>query len=120
MKIRPLEENDVRIEVLAVQETDDPDLHLHFDNKDVINEIRRRIEAGDVWGWCEVTVRASIGSVYGESCLCACSYESEEDFRQDAYFEDLKKEALAELNRKVQEFLEILEPFRVLGSVGNP
>lgn len=112
MKIRPLEEKDVRIEVLAVQETNDPE--MHFDDTEIVSEIRQRVEDGDVWAWCEVTVRASIGPIYGEGHLFACSYENEDDFRQCGYFEDLKKEALADLDRKIRELLESLEPFQVL------
>lgn len=61
-------------------------------------EIIERLERGDVWAWACVKVVASWGGFTGESSwLGGCTYEDEESFREDAYFTDLKQEALEAL-----------------------
>jgi len=60
--------------------------------------ILERLDAGDVWAWAQVEVRASYADVDGADYLGACSYEDEDDFRQPGgYFDDMRERALDQL-----------------------
>jgi len=65
------------------------------------------VNAGNVWAWCHVKVRASLDyggyTFFGEAQLGCCSYASEQDFRNDGYYEDMQQEALAALRAHVAE-----------------
>lgn len=72
------------------------------DDKAVEDEIIARVESGDAWAWCTVRVRVTYrGVLSADSYLGACSYASEKEFRNDAYYDDLVKECLAELNKRL-------------------
>ena len=71
-------------------------------------ELLGRLDRGDLWAWCTVTVVAKLEhasgfTFLGEATLGACSYENEEQFRADGYFDDMKKEALANLRARLEE-----------------
>jgi hypothetical protein len=59
--------------------------------------IINRLDRGDIWAWAYVTVKARVefnGFICeGEAGLGCCSYENQEEFENDSYFEDLKREA---------------------------
>jgi hypothetical protein len=58
-----------------------------------------------------VSVRVSWGDfqvVAGP--LGHCSYESEEAFKADGYYKDMRREALEELNSNLERMLRDLEP----------
>jgi hypothetical protein len=72
----------------------------------VEDEIIERLERHDVWAWACVKVVASWDGFTGESgWLGACTYENEESFRGDAYFTDLKAEALEALQNTLADEL---------------
>lgn len=77
------------------------------ENAKLEKELAARLDRGDTWAWCQVTVIAKLlhptyGNVWiGEAHLGACSYKDEADFRSDAYFEDMKREALADLRSRM-------------------
>ncbi len=61
-----------------------------------------QLRGGNPWAWCAAVVlakyRTEDGTLYvGRDYLGGCSYESEEAFRQDGYFEDMKDQALDDL-----------------------
>jgi hypothetical protein len=72
--------------------------------------IRDQLEQGNEWAWCCVVVKALWESFEGWDCLGCCSYESEQAFREDGYFEDMKAEALSHLNHVVAETAQTLLP----------
>lgn len=72
-------------------------------DKKVENEILDRLSHGDVWAWASVIVTGRYKSLEESIHLGACSYEDEEDFRNDVYFEDLQQEVLDSLNEQLKE-----------------
>jgi len=60
------------------------------------------LESGNVWAWCSVQVSVVLDGFTGEAYLGGCSYDSEESFRKDAYFEDMVREARDDLARKLE------------------
>lgn len=75
-------------------------------DKEDEDRIIRRLNRGDVWAWCMVTVTAQVefdGVVYeGTDHLGGCSYEGEEEFKRDGYYEDMCASALDDLKRNVK------------------
>jgi hypothetical protein len=59
-----------------------------------------------LWGWCCVCVKVIWRGIAGQAYLGGCSYENEDNFREDAETLDgLVIDALADLNTKVKELL---------------
>ena len=56
-------------------------------------DVRTKAQS-NTWAWCQVEVRASFDGVEGADYLGCCSYESEEDFRNGGYFDDMREQAL--------------------------
>jgi hypothetical protein len=72
--------------------------------------IEDQLESGNEWAWCTIRVSAHWNEFEGDDYLGCCSYRSEADFKQPGgYYDDMKAEALAELNRKVSDAAEQLE-----------
>ena len=70
----------------------------YFDDDETAAAVWKDYEAGNYWAWCEVCVTASyLDFTSAPYYLGGCSYDSEEDFRADAYFSDLVDEALNSL-----------------------
>lgn len=100
---------DVKYELLMEPETED--FKGEFEDKSCEDWIRDQLKAGNEWAWCTVRVRVKWGDfsvVAGP--LGHCSYESEEDFKKGGYYEDMRKEALEELNSNLERMLHDLEP----------
>jgi hypothetical protein len=91
------EQDDLRVRGNALASGDDAE------DKACEDEILRRLDAGDVWAWACVTVKASWRGFVGADTLGACSYEHEGDFRECDYFTDMCKNALEDLNRTIAE-----------------
>jgi hypothetical protein len=72
--------------------------------------ITDQLDSGNEWAWCTVKVTASWKSHEGEAYLGGCSYKSEEDFKEPGgYWEQMKEEALDDLNQQLQVLREELE-----------
>lgn len=60
--------------------------------------ILAELNAGNVWAWCTVRVRAEYRGFVGDDHLGCCSYDSEAAFREPGdYFDDMKKAAFYHL-----------------------
>lgn len=71
------------------------------------DEIIERLEAGDVWAWASVVVRAEWNGFVGRDYLGGCSYANEDDFKAPGgYYDDMKQQALDDLHREVRSALE--------------
>lgn len=80
----------------------DEDGAVRCDVLDVWN-IRRNIDAGNIWAWCSVTVTARWLGHSGSDSLGACSYASEQEFRAPGgYYDDMVKNALRELRDAIE------------------
>lgn len=66
------------------------------------DEIIRRVNDGDIWAWAYVTVTAKWRDMEGRDSLGCCSYEDEEDFKADGYYDDMKQMAYADLIKKIE------------------
>jgi hypothetical protein len=66
--------------------------------------IRRQLDKGNQWAWCCVKVEAYWCGFRGVTYLGCCSYLSEKSFKEPGgYYDDMKAEALADLNYEVQK-----------------
>lgn len=64
--------------------------------------IRNQLRRGNQWAWCSVKVTARWKGYEGHDYLGGCSYKSKDDFCQPGgYYDDMKDEALAELNKQL-------------------
>lgn len=59
--------------------------------------IRQQLEDGNEWAWCCVKMTAKYKSFEGVDYLGGCSYKSEEDFKKDGYYKDMKQQAYSDL-----------------------
>ena len=106
MRLRKVTRQDV-VESLEASQEFDPvpdDIVL---GKDVWN----RHLNGDEWAWCMVTVKVLYGGVYGYSYLSNVSCEGRDDFvANSGYYETLVEEAVNDLNERLKNYADILEP----------
>ncbi len=70
-------------------------------DKECEDQIIARLESGDDWAWCMVVVEARYHGLVGSDTLGCCSYQDEADFRAGGYYDDMKAEALADLQRQI-------------------
>lgn len=61
------------------------------------DEIIRQLDNGNVWAWASVSVEARYKGMTGIDYLGCCSYKDEADFKKDMYYQDMKKQAYADL-----------------------
>jgi len=107
LKLKPLTREDVTIQILIEQDWTDP--ADHFDDEQAVKDINFRLDCGDTWAWCDVTVQASWRSFKGSAAIGSCSYTDEDEFRADSpYFDDLVTEAIKLLNESMQADLDTL------------
>ena len=71
-------------------------------DREIEDEILSRLDAGDVWAWCEVTVRVTWKGYVGEAYLWGCSYVDEDDFVNQDYYPAMVDDALDVLNNQLQ------------------
>lgn len=72
-----------------------------LEDHQIENELIERLNIGDKWAWCHVTVTAHWNGFEGEDHLGACSYDNEEGFRRGGYYDDMVQNAIDCLNRRV-------------------
>lgn len=70
-------------------------------DKEVEDKIINDFNSGNLWAWCTVRVAAKWKEFEGDDYLGCCSYNSEEEFKSDGYFKDMKQNALDELNKNI-------------------
>lgn len=70
------------------------------------DEILSRLDAGDVWAWARVTVRAEYEGFTGEAHLGGCSYADEDDFKRGGYYDDMVREATDDLRAELKRAVE--------------
>lgn len=75
-------------------------------DKQVEDEIIRRLDNGDVWAWADVEVQGTYMGLVASDYLGCCSYESESDFKNDGYYQDMCNNVLEELNNRLAETIK--------------
>lgn len=100
LTMSPLKEGDVDWELLHEPEDDlEPEDSFQFDED--VAFVRRQMRAGNDWAWCQVEVRGTYKTLTQSAYLGGCSYASEEDFKVGGYFQDMRAEVVAELNKRL-------------------
>jgi hypothetical protein len=75
-----------------------------------VDWINRQLENGNPWAWCTVRVVARWKDFEGDDYLGACSYESEDSFKEPGgYYDDMKNAALDNLNHNIASLANSLE-----------
>lgn len=100
-----IEVDDIEVRGNAVSSGDEA-----YDRR-VEDEILQRLEDGDTWAWAAITVTAHLEGleVHGADHLGACSYASEEQFRECPYFADMCEAALDDLEQRIEAIQHIVE-----------
>lgn len=65
-------------------------------------EINEQVKEGNGWRWCSAKVEVSWGNFKGQASMDSLSYESEEEFRLDDYFVQLKEDAFEDLLSNIE------------------
>lgn len=100
-----IEDEDIPVRGYAMASGDDQA------DKEAEDDIFARLARGDQWAWCCVVVKATWKSYVGHATLGACSYANEADFCQPGgYFDDMKAEALDQLNKELAQVGEEIAP----------
>ena len=86
------------------QVSDDP-----VADRSLERELLLRRTQGDVWAWALVRVVATWKHFRGVAVLGGCSYPNQAAFLEDAYYSDLKVQALDELQANIQLVYDNLE-----------
>lgn len=82
-------------------QTDDPEQDTADEN-----EILSRLDNGDMYAWCSVTVTAKFGDLEGSDSLHACNFAAnitDKEIEDWVKFEGLKENAFANLMEKAAE-----------------
>ncbi len=119
MKLRKLKRSEVTFSLHVDFELEDPAGQFSTgdtaEDKAIVQDIRNRIVANDVWAWCSVTVVAHWKDWTGADTLGCCSYDDETDFRSGDYYESMCDQALDNLNAAIQRDARALEELEVKG-----
>lgn len=73
-------------------------------DKQVEDQIIADYENGNNWAWCTVQVTAEWKGITGTDYLGQCSYNNEEDYKENSgYYEDMKCTAYDELIKQLKQ-----------------
>lgn len=112
MPFRPLSENEVQIRIKAIPEEIPVQGNACFSGDSEFDQqieqiILDRLRHDDVWAWAMVGVSVDWEDLEATEYLGCCSYDSEEDFRNNSgYYEDMLENALFNLNQRLQQLHE--------------
>lgn len=99
--------DDVEIDILLHEEYEAPENCFASGDanadRETVEWIRSELERGSDWAWCTVEVKASCAGYEASAFLGACSYQSEREFKQDAYFKDLCQQVIESLQKQIME-----------------
>ena len=104
-KMKPLTEADVaiRIEALPEEAPIDGNVCANDCAEACAQRVKDQLNAGNEWAWCTVRVVAEWEGLHGDAYLGCCSYDSESEFtKPGGYFDDMKADAVADLNQFVR------------------
>lgn len=109
--MRKLTDKDVTFTIECLPEDLPIDGHCMASGNDQVDRecaqwIYDQLDRGNEWAWCTVRITATWNSYRGVDYLGACSYLSQEDFKQGGYYEDMKAVALTDLNEAIARDLQ--------------
>ena len=98
MKPITLNECSIKLIVMPEWEVDPEDC---FDDVDTVRQVKQDRQSS-LWAWCTTKVSVEWNGAVGESnWLGCCSYENEDEFKNDLYYKEMLQRALKDLNTKV-------------------
>jgi len=104
IKLRP---EDIEIEVNYTPEYTSPresfDSGIPEYDKEDIAMVERRIDTGNPLAWCMIEVKVSWEGLSAFDLLGCCTFESEEEFLEDACYQEMLSVALHNLNQTVND-----------------
>ncbi len=113
---RKLVEAEVTFTLEAEEEHERIGTHFldgHDDSEErraMMRQITEDYTAGNEWAWFSAKVTARWGEYSASTYLGCCSYESKADFEADHSYQDMKKEALEDLNKVIGLAVTNLSP----------
>lgn len=72
-------------------------------DKQVEDEILRRLDSGDVWAWASVEVKVTKGGLSESEYLGGCNYRDEQDFKRGGYYYDMLTTCLERIDNELTE-----------------
>lgn len=64
--------------------------------------IRKDLAAGNRWAWCTAYVRVTYrDEIHADAYAPCCSYQDEQEFREDPHCADMVRSCLLEINRRL-------------------
>lgn len=91
------------VEVALEVEWDNTDPGHYYEDPDDVASVRERIRNGSMWVWANVTVRVTVHGLSSQSSLGCCSYDSEADFKQGGYYDDMIDEGVEDLAQVIEK-----------------
>jgi hypothetical protein len=70
------------------------------------NQILRDLKS-NMWAWCRVEVRGTLGSLTASDYLGCCNYSDQDDFKNGGYYDDMCENVRFELEKQVKEVYAI-------------
>lgn len=109
--MKTLTEKDIKIELIV--EFDDMlpvrgNVMTSGDNKidkQYEDYVINRINNGDVWAWASVDVIGTYKGLTASDYLGGCTYESEDDFKNNGYYADMVQTVLNDLNWQISDIV---------------
>lgn len=109
--MKKITKDDVTFTIDLLPEDSSP-RDLGFD-EETAEYILERLEANE-WGWCIVKVTARLEEWTGSAYLGGCSYESESEFVNDPYFDDLCNDAFERLVEEIDSTVTALRKLDII------
>jgi len=105
--MKTLSIQDVQIEIIVEDETFSAHEQLgECMSKEEIDSLLDEARNVNVWKWCMVEVKGTYKGLTASEYLGGCSYESEEDFKNDSgYYEDMVNAVISDLNKQIAELV---------------
>lgn len=69
----------------------------------VEKELQEKVNRGDVWAWCTVSVTGTYKGITATEYLGCCSYENEAEFKKDAYYSDMCSQVVELINERLAD-----------------
>ena len=66
------------------------------------------IDRGNVWAWAQVSVCGEWNGIEEWEYLGGCSYESEEDFTSDDYYDDMREEIRTRIEERARDIAKAI------------
>lgn len=93
------------VDVELTAEWEDTDPEHHYSDPEDAESVRERMRGGSAWAWACVTVKVELYGLSSESSLGGCSYESEADFKQSGYYDDMVDAGVEELAQDIERIV---------------